>query len=286
MSNHRSDVHAPASNNFDPELYTLRGTFDMAPDYAAPEMVKHRLAVVNELINAGYVVGAGSSRNCGHCGAHIRYAALMVRTDVREFIYVGETCLDNRFSGTKADFDAMRKASKALRDAYKGMLKFEKLCIDHPVVAYATYAQNMRDSETMSIIADIAWKAEKYGELSEKQVAFLDRLMVKADAYEATLREREAAKAVVPAVTVGKQRIEGTVLTTKWQDSQWGGALKMLVQLANGTKVWGTVPAAIDNVDKGDLVSFTATVTASNDDHTFGFYSRPTQARMVESAAA
>lgn len=49
----------------------------------------------------------------------------------------------------------------------------------------------------------------------------------------------------------------------------------MLVADARGFKVWGTVPASIDNVEKVDTVSLIANVEASADDVEFGFFKRP-----------
>lgn len=92
------------------------------------------------------------------------------------------------------------------------------------------------------------------------------------------LAAREAAK--VPVVE-GRYEIQGEVLTVKVQDGQYGSTLKMLVAV-DGYKVWGTVPSDLYGVDRGDRVAFTATVTKSDDDEAFGFYSRPTKARRLD----
>jgi hypothetical protein len=44
--------------------------------------------------------------------------------------------------------------------------------------------------------------------------------------------------------------------------------------------VWGTVPASIDNVQRGALVEFTATVQVSDNDPKFGFFKRPSKAKI------
>ena len=101
--------------------------------------------------------------------------------------------------------------------------------------------------------------------------------------------ERQAAEDIV----LGKQVITGEVISAKWKSSQYGDSFKMLVKDERGFKVWGTVPTKImDSVVgdgnpitgddmKGVKVTFTATVTASDDDAQFGFYSRPTQAATI-----
>jgi hypothetical protein len=103
----RTDVHRPASADFYPELYRCVGVFDTQSEW--PDDRVARIEAVNALIAQGYRSGHGSSSQCGHCGAYIRYAALMAREDVHEWIYVGETCLGGRFEMTKVEFDTLRK---------------------------------------------------------------------------------------------------------------------------------------------------------------------------------
>ena len=45
--------------------------------------------------------------------------------------------------------------------------------------------------------------------------------------------------------------------------------------------MWGTKPSEISTATRGDVVAFTATVSASDDDDSFGFYSRPTKAHII-----
>jgi hypothetical protein len=52
-----------------------------------------------------------------------------------------------------------------------------------------------------------------------------------------------------------------------------------------GWAVWGTIPSAISQVEIGDRVSLVATVEASADDKTFGFYKRPAKAAIAAEAA-
>src|SRR5262245_18972766 len=56
----------------------------------------------------------------------------------------------------------------------------------------------------------------------------------------------------------------------------------MLMRTDDGWKVWGSVPAALDNVLRGDRVQFRAKVQRSQDHEKFGFVSRPTQAKFLE----
>lgn len=104
-----------------------------------------------------------------------------------------------------------------------------------------------------------------------------------ANAARAILDElavREAAKRPVP---IGRLEVEVEVLSTKWVENDYGGALKMLVA-GSGWKAWGTVPRSLDFGDRharGHRIAFTATIEASTDDESFGFFTRPTKARVI-----
>lgn len=95
----------------------------------------------------------------------------------------------------------------------------------------------------------------------------------------ATLAERAATQRPVP---VGRIEVVGTMRARKWVENAYGGTLKMLVE-GDGWKVWGSVPAALRDAgaEIGSTVAFTATVEAS-DDPAFGYFTRPSQARVVE----
>ncbi len=58
----------------------------------------------------------------------------------------------------------------------------------------------------------------------------------------------------------------------------------MLVE-GDGWKIWGgTVPLGLDfgGPARGHRIAFTATVEASDDDASFGYFTRPAKARILE----
>jgi hypothetical protein len=114
----------------------------------------------------------------------------------------------------------------------------------------------------------IAWKQA----LTERQVQVVRRIA----------EQQRAEAAVSTQVIEGRIEVTGEVITTKEQDTMYGLTVKMLVRDDRGFKVWGTVPSTLlgEGV-KGKRVAFTAKIEASRDDATFGFYSRPTKARIV-----
>jgi len=114
--------------------------------------------------------------------------------------------------------------------------------------------------------------------------------------------ERQDEILSAEAITAGKQMITGEIISTKWVDGFAYGqrVLKMVVKDDRGFKVWGTVPQTIIDEGvcqaqtkfgpdtsfdydalKGQRITFTATVQASNDDDKFGFFKRPTKAAIA-----
>lgn len=311
----RHDVHAPASADFDPEAYDCVGVFDFAPEFDGSE-TQRRIETVNEMLAQGYRFGGSTTGGCGHCGTLIRYGALMIRPDVKEMIYVGETCLNNRFDGiTKAEFQRLRKTASLNREKMAKAAAFELLCDDNQDLAYATYASNIFDAViddngtrfghvtntawALETLGDISRKARQYGDPSPRQLALVSKLMreltVKAaefEAYQAAeLANRHvqhtAEKAAV-LVPTGRITVTGTVVKAVWKDNPYGpgGSVKITIKSAEGWLVWGTAPSNISvDVDRGDTVTLTATVEASDTDPSFGFFKRPVKATRVAAGA-
>lgn len=110
---------------------------------------------------------------------------------------------------------------------------------------------------------------------------------------EMGFQARKAAEALIADVPVPvtdeRMAIEGTVLSTRLQEGDFGTVKKMLVQVFLGEgayKLWGNAPSAIWEVEAGDTVKFVARVKRSDKDESFGFWSRPTKAEIVAKGVA
>jgi hypothetical protein len=301
----RTDIHRPSSVDFDPESYTVYGYADFHEEDG------HRpVQIISRLVSEGWSFSNAPhpTGQCSHCGAHLRYAALMGHEPTKTLLWVGETCLDNRFELTAAEFQAMRKAATLNRERTAKADKIAAIVAEHPTLVWASYAYNIgqaggvaefdadwnayttkrgttfeekaRCGWEISTLGDIWYKVTRYAEVSEKQVAFVGRLVEKLTEKAEQLVEREAEAEQAAPVVPGRYVIEGEVVSTKWVDNDFGGSLKMLVKHDTGWKVWGTVPSSIDP-NKGDRVRFTAAVEPSNDDKSFGFFKRPTKAEVI-----
>jgi len=124
----------------------------------------------------------------------------------------------------------------------------------------------------------------RYGSWSDKQQAFARKLLAQIPERERREAERaKEAEQAEPAPT-GRVDVQGTVLTVKSQESDYGWSTKMLVRATTGWKLWVTLPSAIYDAKRGDTVAFTVTVEPSKDDPKFAFGKRPTKAVYIERA--
>jgi hypothetical protein len=169
--------------------------------------------------------------------------------------------------------DRARRAEKARREAEEreARLRVEKAAWlgdnSDLVDALAPWGSSGTRRYPQALVA-VAVTLEQFGWLNAEDTET-------ARTELAQIAEKEATEIEVPE---GRRTVEGEVVTVKWQDNAYGGNLKMLVQ-AEGYRLWGTVPRAIDDVERGDRVQFTATLTAK--ERGFGFYSRPSKATIV-----
>lgn len=270
----REDIHSP--RNLITEDYIFVGAIDFHQDAS-----KARIAILARIKSdhgSRWSRVHDASGQCNHCGAHLRYAAILKHLPTGELMFVGETCLANRFERATIEFQAMRevasldRAAQRIKTAREAWIEANRPVFEH-LEAFAP---------TNSFYADLLAKLGRYGELSLNQAAAVERNM----ARDIEARDRKLAEATIERgpVPTGRIEITGKVLTTKWVEgfAYNQSTLKMLVELDNGSKVWGTVPSRISDLERGDTVSFTATVEASNDDASFGFFKRPTGAQLTK----
>lgn len=284
----RTDIHAPASEHFDPEAYTCFGVFDNAACEGLLINEAERLAKL-----AGFALGMYDRHQCGHCGAHLRYCALMIREDVNEYIFVGEDCLANRFVNlTKDEFQKLRKAAALNAEKNKVKNAMAAQIEEFPALAWLTYPQALVNFGTF--INDVAAKFKLYGTLSPRQIEFV----CKAMETETAKAEAKAAQALVAAEMValgleapnGKATVIGEIVHAEMREGFYGTEYKMLVVTDEGWKFWGTIPKAIladyfgggiKNFLKGRMVTLTATFTQKDTDPMFAFAARPTNAKLM-----
>lgn len=292
----RHDIHAAAHAAFDPADYSFVGVVDLEPNpFFRADDSKGRRAIEAALAEGFYFAEVHPHGQCDHCGQRLRYVAVMLHRPSDGLIQVGLTCLGNRFSKTAREIKQMMAEAKAARERHAKLDAFLALCAEHQDLAYATYAWNIgaaapegADIWGVGILADIAGKAREYGAVSEKQLAFVSKILTQLDERFAEQERRNAeiaaAKTESGPAPEGRVAVEGTVTKLDTRENAYTGGVRMVmtVTLDNGARVWGTIPAAIvEQVEQGARVAFTATFERDSDDETFAFISRPTKASII-----
>lgn len=164
----------------------------------------------------------------------------------------------------------MTTTSTQLQAALEFALERSNLEHPRPVWEQIAYA--------IQILLDMREKLNRYGKLSPKQESFAISLHQQALRKIEWANERAQQSSVRLAAGIrapeGRQQVRGTLVRQKTIQNDFGTSIKCLVELEDGSKVWGTKPSKASALD-GTKVSFVATFTPSQDDPSFGFYSRP-----------
>jgi len=290
----RTDIHRPA--DFDPEQYEWVDGFDNQPEPGSyvslsepqtfamddgTQQVGTNYANAHDRWLRGLVERSTTARygdcfQCDHCGARIRYVGVFRHRPTGDHIAVGETCADGRFTYSKATFDRLRKQAQLARKTQRLLTAWTEYRETHPADWDALAAA------ANPFIQNVLAKGRRYGDISDRQLAAIVSALAR-EVQEAEEPE-EVAAATIPVPEGAAILLEGTVLATKVQDGYYGSTLKMLVEVETpdgGYRVWGTIPSSLD-ARRGSRVRFTANLVRSNDDESFGFFSRPRKATLLE----
>lgn len=264
----RTDIHRPSAAEFNPEDYEFTG----AVHDAGPDANNHHFREVrNALLDQGYTFSGvhGGTGQCDHCGALLRYSALMIHKPTRTLLYVGERCLDNRFeSMAKAEFQEARRAAKLDRARQACLQGFRELCERNSALVYATYAENIQAAApetystwTIDTLVDIARKARTYGEATDRQLALLDKIF---DQIMPQQEARLAEQKTNPGAWIGtlreRREFTATVRRIVGFDSPWGWKTLVTLDTPVGTLLWSTTSPI--EMTEGEQLSFKATVKA------------------------
>lgn len=280
----RTDIHRPSATEFDPTDYLCTGVFDLQ----TPGPLRRE--AVENLEREGYTAAdVHPLGQCSHCGAYLRYTALMTHEPTKTYVWIGEQCLGNRFeSMTKSESQALRRSAALNAERVRKQDRITTLVIDHPVLAEILDPASA--SAYGSFVASVGYQLRNNGRLSDRQISSV-RSAVKRAIERAYDEAHQMAQRLVERTTAapapsGRVTVTGEVAAVKWQDNDFGGSLKMLVVAATGYRVWVTVPdSLLDDrcqLAKGAMVRFDAKLTPSAEDPQFAFGSRPTKAARIE----
>jgi hypothetical protein len=290
----RTDVHSPKNLVTEDYDYVWAGDNEHFFPLGMRESAEG-LAFIQD-INDGLKRSPLSDRGryqCHHCGAHLRYVAILKHLPSGAYIAVGETCLENRFERATADFQALRKAAQldreqqriknAARDFIANLGGELAIVLDRE-----TFLEDVTSLEGYGLrtVSDIRSKLWQYGNLSDRQVAFVEKLLSEAKARNAA--PAPVAETKVDAPT-GRMVFEGVVVSRKWVEGDYGSTCKIVLKCDDQERggiwlVYVTEPNSI-TTEKGDVVRMTATLTRSDRDRSFAFGKRPSKAEILRHGA-
>lgn len=321
----RTDVHRPAE--FDPADYEVIDYLDMKRPELPPGLTSEQYAAFTEYLERwqarilehfpDWRTGGTDHQSvfqCNHCGHQgLRWVAVVRHEPTGAKLAFGEICADRvGLPGRDAFRAKFIKDRAALEQAaLENRLRKEAFAAAEPEIV--AFLNDVRFGEGChnEFLRSVAAQLDRKGELSEAQVGAVKKFMAR-EAEQAAKRaaEAEALKDAGPLET-GRRTVEGEVLSTRYQESDFGGAWKWLVRQDDGNKVWGSIPGSVidltldtsyydengnlcveqsqvDGVEglRGCRVRFTAAVERSRDDEHFGFYKRPTKAALLAGAAS
>lgn len=245
---------------------------------------------------AGNFVRKGT---CDHCGARFDWGSVYQHTSGAHIV-VGNVCADKTMdvpSRLELDVRRMKARIAAARETARNAAAARAQSVT------GGYEWLYAGPHNHATLDDIARKGLAWGGLTERQVELVKRIHdgtpaeweVKKAAKAAARAAEESAAQPVP-VTTERMEITGEVLTIKEQEGYapggviWPGqstptVFKMLVRTDAGYKLWGTVPRDLE-IQQGSKIAFSAKIERSKDDPKFGFFSRPTKAKVIVQVVA
>lgn len=293
--NKRNDIHKPSSIIPEDYYFVALGYQKIESLGDVHIVLAERTALQAHMKKTG---GTYSNHehggNCFICGAYNVYEAIFYHAKTNSYIRTGMDCAEKLEMGDAARFRAFKKSVHDAMERQAGKAKAEVI-LNAEGLQQAFEVFKMVNALETSInlpseeatIYDIVSRLVKYGNLSEAQMNFLHKLVERIN----TRAAREEAKKVQQAkwaeekeaaanVPTGRIEIKGTVLKVDEKENNFGVRLVMTIKTEQGFILWGSVPVAISNVEKGNQVEFTATVEPSSNDPKFGFFKRPSKAKI------
>lgn len=195
----------------------------------------------------------------------LRWACQIVHEPTGKHYWVGRAYI-RKIESLQASQFAVDSACQKLVEKMQRRANIATLVEQYgPEIEQAfTYA---KEQWSPALLKDLASTGIGTGRLSEKQAALALRI------WREDITRREQAGSV--KAPLGQQTVTGKILSVKVKSGRFGQTLKMVVDLGNGIKVWGTAPMPLDDRNEGDEVTFSANFTQSDRDPLFGFYNRP-----------
>lgn len=266
----------------------------------------------HQAAHPGFVVaGHKWPGQCDCCGARYKFGAWFHTAESNTYIAIGGTCAGKLSLGSPEAMKTFREQVNTWKVHAERVAKARAYLASVGLGAMLDLwldRDNKVNEFPENTLREMCGKVVQWGnELSEKQRALATKLLQQIADRPALLTARAAADAnrkPIPAF-IKRVTIEGTVISAKAQEGGWDDStgfykpecVKIVVEHADGWKVWGTAPADMGPGDgkyisddnravwlKGKRVRFDARITVSDNDSKFGFFKRPTKAAVLPDA--
>ena len=281
----RDDIHKPSL--LDPAEYEFMAAFYQGSSEDMMRSYQYDMQEYDEALEQ-YPVFQGNhdtKGTCDHCGAAFAHGALFLHIPTQELIHVGHICADNTVGLPDKAAAARKKAEKyaAAQKAHRKQMEKTQAWRDEHEELVTWLNWTVENENAHDFLSSLLGTINKWGDLSEAQTRAAYKWMEGAKKKAERAAEDAVRLANAPAVSEGRYDIIAEIVSTKWQSSDFGDQLKMLVLLSDGNKLWGTMPKVLRSrqAEAGTKVKFTATVTKSNKDEHFGFFAKPTNAEVI-----
>lgn len=258
---------------------------------------------------------------CDCCGARYKFGAWFHTTEGNTYIAIGGICASKLSLGSPEAMKTFREQVNTFKVHQERIAKARVYLTSVGLAAildmYISKDNSLEFPERT--LRDMCGRVVQWGtELSEKQRTFAAKLIQQIADRPGLLAAREAADEARQPVPVSDKRmtIVGKIVSAKYQESDWVNgffkpeSVKIVVEHADGWKVWGSLPSDLAaglpveygeatyqngamlhsgrgiNTEslKGKRIQFDARLTVSDNDHKFGFFKRPTKAKMLDVA--
>lgn len=271
----------------------------------------------HQAAHAGFTVaGHKWPGQCDCCGARYLWGATFHTATTNTYISIGGICADKMRLGSPSAMKTFREQVNTWKIHNERVAKARAYLTTVGLIAMLDLFLSKDNSREFPEVTlrDMCSKVIGWGnELSDKQQAFAHKLLQQITDRPKMLAEREARDAARQPVPVTDKRltVKGTIISAEYREGGYSSqgfyqpsCVKIVVEATEGYKVWGTAAgeltdAVLEFSDKsylggdeqatllkGKRVQFDARLTPSDKDTKFGFFKRPTKARILDVAPA
>jgi hypothetical protein len=282
----RTDIHRPSAIN--PSEYQFVA-YEFLPGGAWQYLAVQREIIRNHMARTGgNYSGHDHGGNCMVCGNVLAiYTVLFYHEKSNTYVRMGDICARKvEMAFDNSAFNRFKDTVNGWRRAVAGKNKAMNTLMEKGYGdawdLFETREKNWKDYKyEENTICDIVGKLVRYGNISDKQMNFIGRLLTQIDGRVVIAKKRAEEKALAAPVPTGRFVIEGKIVSRQYKSDIMYPAFKITVKHVSGWCVYGTLPASLEDAKVGDFVTFSATVEVSDGDQKFGFFSRPACGKIL-----